>query len=166
MNIEEAAQVLGVSTKTLRNYIKRGFIEAKLVDGKTGKEWNIEPSSVEAFKKNKESGLIYPAVEGVEESGKPAKAMARVEKRGTMELPGVQALPISLGPPRSSENTGRYLESIPDVLSADEVATFLGVSVATVRDYLREGKLKGLKLGRGWKISKSSLERFVKGLLG
>ena len=161
MNIEEAAKALGVSTKTLRNYIKRGLIEARLVDGKTGREWSLE-----AFKKNKESGLIYPAVEGVEKSGKPSKAIAMVEKPGTMEIPGFQGVPISLGPPRASDDKGRYSESLPDVLTAEEVAIFLGVGISTVRDYLREGKLKGLKLGRGWKISKDSLKAFVRRLLG
>ncbi len=59
MNIVETAKELGVSTKTFRNHIKNGIIEARLVDGKTGKELNIEPSGLEAFKKNKESGVLW-----------------------------------------------------------------------------------------------------------
>lgn len=166
MNIEEAAKALGVSTKTLRNYIKRGFIEAKLVEGKTGKEYEITTSSLEEFKARLDKKLMFPVVEGVEESGKPTKAIARVEKPGTVEFPGFQGVPISLGPPRASDDKGRYLESLPDILTAEEVAIFLGVGVSTVWDYLREGKLKGLKLGRGWKISKDSLKAFVRKLLG
>jgi predicted site-specific integrase-resolvase len=58
MNIDDSAKALGVSTKTLRGYIKKGVIEARLVEGKTGKEWNIEPSSLEAIKENKASRLV------------------------------------------------------------------------------------------------------------
>lgn len=165
MNIDEAAKVLGVSTKTLRGYIKKGVIEARLVEGKTGKEWNIETSSLEAFKKNKESGLIYPAVEGVEKSEKSSRAIARVEKPGGMEIPGFQGGVISLGPPRASEPK-RYLDALADILTVEEVAEFLGISQYSVRGFLKDGTLHGVKLGKGWKISKSSLEKFVKELLG
>jgi excisionase family DNA binding protein len=165
MNIDEAAKALGVSTKTLRGYIKKGVIEARLVEGKTGKEWNIEPSSLEAFKENKESGLIYPAVEGVEKGGRTGKAIARMEKPGTMEIPGFQGAVISLGPPRASEPK-RYLDSLPDILTVEEVAVFLSVSSSTVRGFLRDRTLHGVKLGRGWKVSRLSLEKFIRELLG
>lgn len=165
MTIEEAAKALRVSTKTLRNYIKKGIIEARLVDGKTGKEWNIEPSSLEAFKGNKELGLIFPTVEGLEEGGKTTKAVARVEKPGTMEVPSFQGGIISLGPPRASEPK-RYLDSLPDILSVAEVAAFLSVSSSTVRGFLKDRTLHGVKLGRGWKVSRLSLEKFVRELLG
>lgn len=175
MDINEAAKILGISTKTLRKYIKNGTIEARLVEGKTGKEWNLSEESVEEFKRGRVEGVAFPGVEKPQKTGlptlsTPAKVPARVEKHGTevriKESPGVQALPISLGPSRASEKAGRYLESLPDVCNIEEAATFLGVSVSTVRDYLRTNKLRGLKLGKGWKISKASLERFVKTLLG
>jgi excisionase family DNA binding protein len=104
----------------------------------------------------------------LEELGKTSKAVSRVEKRGTkegsLELGGFQGV-TSLAPPRATEPK-RYLDSLPDILTVEEVSMFLGISVSTVRDYLREGTMHGVKLGRGWKISKSSLERFVKELLG
>jgi excisionase family DNA binding protein len=108
---------------------------------------------------------VLPSVEEVEEGGKPTKAIARVEKRGTMEIPGFQGGVISLAPPRASEPK-RYLDSLADILTVQEVAEFLGVSESTVRGFLRDNTLHGVKLGRGWKISKGSLKRFVKELLG
>ncbi len=42
-----------------------------------------------------------------------------------------------------------------------EVAELLKVSDGAVRKWLKSGKLKGIKLGRIWRIKKSDLEEFV-----
>lgn len=165
MNISEAAKALEISEKSLRRYIKQGKIEARLLQGKTGQEWQIELSNLEAFKRKKESGTVFPAVEAMDKRRQPGKSIARVDKPGTVDSPALTAVPHSL-PQRARDDGGRYLETLPDVLSAEEVATFLGVGTALIRDCLREGKLRGVKFGRRWKISKDSLKTFMKELLG
>jgi len=45
----------------------------------------------------------------------------------------------------------------------DEVAEILRVSGETVRTWAKDGKLEGFKIGRTWRISRESLETFVKG---
>lgn len=42
-----------------------------------------------------------------------------------------------------------------------EVAEMLKVSEGGVRKWLKTGKLKGVKLGRIWRIRKSDLEEFL-----
>jgi len=42
-----------------------------------------------------------------------------------------------------------------------EVAELLKVSDGGVRKWLKTGKLKGIKLGRIWRIKKSDLDEFV-----
>lgn len=50
--VEEAATLLGVTTKTIRNRIKDGRIEAYTVEGKYGQEWRITGiESVEGVEK-------------------------------------------------------------------------------------------------------------------
>jgi predicted site-specific integrase-resolvase len=39
MDLNEASKLLGLSTKSIRGYIKRGEIEARKVEGKTGRAW-------------------------------------------------------------------------------------------------------------------------------
>ncbi|MFA5629282.1 MAG: helix-turn-helix domain-containing protein [Dehalococcoidales bacterium] len=41
MNINEAAEALGVSTRTIRRYIKSGRIQAELITGQFGQEYRI-----------------------------------------------------------------------------------------------------------------------------
>jgi len=48
-----------------------------------------------------------------------------------------------------------------DILTAQEVADYLRVSRATVWRWCNEGELKAFKAGRGWRIRRSELERFV-----
>jgi excisionase family DNA binding protein len=52
MNINEAAQTLGVSTRTIRRYIKSGKIQAELITGHFGEEYRILnlPSDLEPIK--------------------------------------------------------------------------------------------------------------------
>lgn len=50
------------------------------------------------------------------------------------------------------------------LLSPEEVAEVLGVSQKMVRDWLRAGRIKGLKLGRIWRVRESDLEAFIKSL--
>ncbi len=46
-------------------------------------------------------------------------------------------------------------------LSPDDVAHKLNVKPLTVRRWLKSGKLKGLKVGRLWRIRESELEAFL-----
>lgn len=43
-----------------------------------------------------------------------------------------------------------------------EVAEILGKSIEMIRRYLRNGEIKGTKLGRSWVVSKAEVERFLK----
>ncbi len=44
----------------------------------------------------------------------------------------------------------------------DEIAELLNVSDGAVRKWLKAGELKGIKLGRIWRIRESDLDKFLK----
>jgi excisionase family DNA binding protein len=52
------------------------------------------------------------------------------------------------------------------LLTPDDAAKALVVKSSTVREWLRAGKLKGMKMGRLWRIKESDLEEFLKALGG
>src|SRR5687768_8136384 len=49
-----------------------------------------------------------------------------------------------------------------DLFTAAEVADILDIHPRTVGEYVREGKLRALQFGGGWKISANALRAFVR----
>ena len=49
-----------------------------------------------------------------------------------------------------------------DLLTAQEVADYLGLHLVTVRDMLRTGKLPGRKVGREWRVLRSELDAWLR----
>ncbi|NPV54941.1 MAG: helix-turn-helix domain-containing protein [Firmicutes bacterium] len=47
------------------------------------------------------------------------------------------------------------------LLTPEEVAKRLAVSPKSIREWLRNGKLRGVKVGRLWRISPQALDRFL-----
>jgi excisionase family DNA binding protein len=50
-----------------------------------------------------------------------------------------------------------------NVLTTEEACHYLRISRPTYLKYLYLGKIKGAKAGKGWKVLRSELERFLKG---
>ncbi len=49
------------------------------------------------------------------------------------------------------------------VLTTDEAIEYLKISKPTFLKYIRLGKIKAIKAGKGWRILQSELTRFLKG---
>jgi excisionase family DNA binding protein len=49
------------------------------------------------------------------------------------------------------------------VLTTREACHYLRISRPTYLKYLYMGRIKGTKAGKGWKVLKSELDRFLKG---
>jgi excisionase family DNA binding protein len=51
------------------------------------------------------------------------------------------------------------------VLTTDEAIEYLKISKPTFLKYIRLGRIKAIKAGKGWRILQSELYRFLKGEL-
>jgi len=47
--------------------------------------------------------------------------------------------------------------------TTDQLTDILGLSMLTVRRYLRQGKIKAVKIGQRWYISNKNLDKFLNG---
>lgn len=50
---------------------------------------------------------------------------------------------------------------IEQLLTPEEAALQLGITPRTIREWLRNGKLPGVKLGRLWRVKETDLEAFI-----
>jgi len=49
------------------------------------------------------------------------------------------------------------------VMTTEEACCYLRISRPTYLKYLYLGRIRGTKAGKGWKVLKSELDRFLKG---
>jgi excisionase family DNA binding protein len=51
------------------------------------------------------------------------------------------------------------------VLTTDEATEYLKISKPTFLKYIRLGRIRAIKAGKGWRVLQSELNRFLKGEL-
>ena len=47
-------------------------------------------------------------------------------------------------------------------LSVNEAAQRLGVSIWTVKRWIKKGKLQGIRIGGWWKVDEAEVKRFIR----
>lgn len=50
---------------------------------------------------------------------------------------------------------------VEQLLTPEEAALQLGIAPRTIREWLRNGKLQGVKLGRLWRVRETDLKAFI-----
>jgi excisionase family DNA binding protein len=56
-----------------------------------------------------------------------------------------------------------YLLENQEVLTTEEAIKYLKISKPTFLKYIRLGRIKAIKAGKGWRVLQSELNRFLKG---
>jgi excisionase family DNA binding protein len=56
-----------------------------------------------------------------------------------------------------------YLLEKEEVLTTEEAIQYLKISKPTFLKYIRLGRIKAIKAGKGWRVLQSELNRFLKG---
>lgn len=66
---------------------------------------------------------------------------------------------------RYKKHTQRRLDDmLTKIYTIEEVVEILKVTRRTVYNYLKEGKLNAVKLGRSWRVTEEELNRFINSL--
>jgi excisionase family DNA binding protein len=53
---------------------------------------------------------------------------------------------------------------VTKIYTIEEVVEILKVTRRSVYNYLKDGKLNAVKLGRSWRVTEEELDRFIKNL--
>lgn len=52
-------------------------------------------------------------------------------------------------------------EDLPDILTAEDCASYLGLHVKTVREYVHDGRLRAAKCGKYYRIKREWVRDFL-----
>jgi excisionase family DNA binding protein len=146
MNKKEVSEFLGVSTRIVEKYASEGRLgEVTYIRGKTGKQAEYNREAVEKLKRMLESPDTSLATKSPD-----ARLFAAqlVEALANREQPRSEAI-------RTSEKI---------LLNLNDCRLLTGLSDANLRDAIRNNKLKAKIIGRGWKIKRQDLDKFINNL--
>jgi excisionase family DNA binding protein len=165
MNKTEAADFLEVSTRALERYVAAGRIVGHYERGKTGKVLAFDADELHRFKDELEAptsrAIALPAKAPIQPT---SRALAKPD--GT---PNALALDV-LGALAQliSDNARQAAPLVPIeaklLLSLSEAQALTGLGRSTLLATIDDGTLKARKIGRGWKIKRADLEKFVESL--
>ena len=157
MNKTEAAELLGVSEKTVSRYVSSGKLPARYVTGKTGKQLDFEQADLEAFKLESEAPVE------VGQAGMTALVLPQATAPTTPDL-AIFAELVRAVVAETRQDTQLVPTSEKMVLSLDEAAALSGVPRGVLNEARRDGRLRAQKIGRGYKVLRADLGAFVAGL--
>ena len=173
MNISQASSYLGVHEKTLRRWVKTGKLPAKLATGPQGEQYTFLLGDLQRAKE----GTTLPEVVSSLDKSEPVIVQGG-QNRAHPCPPGEVAGLITAGQTgfdvlrglvdlirgQGTVKTATKLDDLPELLTLSEAAGYLRVGKGTVRQAIKEGLLRAVKLGRGHRIKRGDLVAYIETL--
>ena len=134
MTAKEAAEYARVNPHTIYDALRAGELEGHQINGKASNPWLTTAESIDAWIRGKK-----PGVSKSPESNRPRQEI--------------------LAPVRSKSGESDLGPKL--LLDASEAAQLLGVHRATIHEMWTAGELRFVRIGRGRKVTRTELERFI-----
>jgi excisionase family DNA binding protein len=157
MNKEEARNELGISVRSLQRLVQSEKISVTYRRGASGKQEAIfNPEEIENYKRGRDAEIIKPSVVT---TGDTALARSDVTTGDTALARNVMETIFNLG-------LQKPVVAIADkpLLKLDEAAALTGLSRKILRQAIEDGKLKARVIGRGFRVKREDLDKFIKKL--
>ena len=185
MNKKEAMEYLGKSERTLGNYVKDGRLPVRYVETKNGNAAFFEPSDLEKLKAELDGAasvarVVTPVATRVATT--VANRAAPVAKNEDLPLAtATLAIPesnIQVGQGGAeliaeilTESLTTSLQNVADkdasilasklLLTIPEAMSYSGVKEKPIRDAIKAGALKSIRIGRSIQVRPEDLKRWV-----
>jgi hypothetical protein len=146
MNKKEVAEFLKVSTRIVEKYASEARLgEVIYIRGKTGKQAEYDREAVENLKRMLES---------------PDTSLAT--RSPDARLFAAQLVEAMTNREEARSASVRVSEKL--LLNLNDCRLLTGLSDANLRDTIKSGKLKAKIIGRGWKVKRQDLDKFINDL--
>jgi excisionase family DNA binding protein len=162
MNKKEVSEFLGISTRLVEKYASEGRLgEITYVRGKTGKQAEYNQEAVERLKAALESPDTSLATTTPDARLFVAQLVEAMTSREQAHVKAIRGLLSgNIEEPRSA--SVRVSEKI--LLNLSDCRLLTGLSEANLREAIKTNKLKATIIGRGWKVKRQDLDKFIDGL--
>ncbi|UGQ59884.1 helix-turn-helix domain-containing protein [Rhodococcus pyridinivorans] len=134
MTTKEAAEYARVNPHTIYDALRAGELKGHQINGKASNPWLMTAESIDAWIRGEK-----PGVSKSPESNRPRQE--------------------TLAPVRSKSGQSDLRSKL--LLNALEAAELLGVSDTTIRELWGAGHLRFVRIGKGRKVTRAELERFI-----
>ncbi len=162
VNKKEAAGILGVSIRLVEKYAAEGRLgNITYIRGKTGKQAEYNQDAVEKLKAALESPDTALTTNSPDARLFAAQLVEAMASREQAHVEAIRGL-LSGRPEEARSASVRVSEKI--LLNLTDCQSLTGLSDANLRDAIREGKLAGRIIGRGYKIKRADLDKFIDNL--
>jgi DNA-binding transcriptional MerR regulator len=185
MNKAEAVAELGVSERTLATYVKNGRIPVSYVKGKTGKIADYSPEDVARLKEElageerfaspakivrsatDETSVRSATETDTESRASSAKTLARLEPQtqigqGSAEFFAALSSHIAVGVAEAMNKNIHVSIENKLLLTIPEAMAYSGLKEKPIRDAIKSGNLKSIRVGRAIQVQPEDLKVWVK----
>ncbi|MFB2834085.1 helix-turn-helix domain-containing protein [Floridanema evergladense] len=161
MNKQEAADFLGVSVRALERYVSQGRISVRYEKGKTRPTANFDEQELEAFKQELNQPTYKPRQ--IPTPSQVEEDTALTHSGEVSEFGEITAIDKLAG--IIEKLLQREFPSVPVadklLLTISEAQALTGLSREILREAIATGELKAKVIGKGWKIKRSDLDKFI-----
>jgi excisionase family DNA binding protein len=178
---KQAAEYLGVTTRTLERHAKEGKLSVRYETSQFGEIAMFDPEELENFREGKQISRIKPTIEPerTEPLDRPANPQSQIARSPQAELfnpqqPettfGIAALMAPLGAlfgnlTRAIDNHGSRVSTTELrsklLLTLDEAQAITGLSRDLLIDAMKNGELPSKMMGKAYRIKTQDLERYI-----
>ena len=181
---KEAAEYLGVTTRTLERHIQSGKLSVRYQPSQNGKIALFDPEELENFKEGRDTIQIKPTIESEPSSlipkppqnpqGQITRTPDRSELTQTQQpesIPlGLSTLIAPLGAlfnnlTNAINNHGARITTTELrsklLLTLDEAQTITGLSREILQEAIKNGELPSKIMGKSYRIKQKDLERYI-----
>jgi excisionase family DNA binding protein len=184
---KQAAEYLGVTTRTLERHVKDGKFSVRYEPSQNGEIALFDPEELGNFREGKATVRVKPAVESEQSSlmpKPPQNSQGQIthtpERSELLQTQQPESIPLGIGTliaplgawlgslTRAIDNHGSRITTTELrsklLLTLDEAQTITGLSREILQEAIKNGELPSKIMGKAYRIKTQDLERYIANL--
>ena len=162
-NLKEAVQYLGISERTLKRYVKNNKVTVSYESRPNTRPIMIfSKQELDRLKEEKNTSTVKPMVELVPDNDNLSATQINSVTIPNNNLSEILNLIVQKLEQNNKEQENSLAElDFKLTLNLKEASLLSGLSKNYLREQIKQGNLKGIKIGNAWRVSRKNLNEFI-----